>query len=73
LKLSNGFPDEDVPGVHPGVLGEYGPYVETAHGQRAFLAPGDWVIAEPDGRGYPCKPDIFQASYEPAESTNVNE
>jgi hypothetical protein len=43
-------------------------YVVTAHGQRAYLERGDWVIAEPDGRGYyPCKPDIFGATYEPVE------
>lgn len=46
---------------------ERGCYVTTAHGQRAYLSPGDWVIAEPDGRGfYPCKPDVFAATYEPA-------
>jgi len=44
-------------------------YVTTAHGQRAYLADGDWIIKEPDGRGhYPCKPDIFAATYEPVES-----
>jgi hypothetical protein len=43
-------------------------YVVTAHGQRAYLAHGDWVIAEPDGRGfYPCKPDIFRATYQPVD------
>ncbi len=43
-------------------------FVVTAHGQRVYLEPGDWVIAEPDGRGhYPCKPDIFAATYEPAD------
>lgn len=40
-------------------------YVTTAHGQKVYLEPGDWIIAEPDGRGfYPCKPDIFAATYE---------
>lgn len=44
-------------------------YVVTAHGQRVYLEPGDWVIAEPDGRGYyPVKPDIFASMYEPAIS-----
>jgi hypothetical protein len=43
-------------------------YVVTAHGQRAYLESGDWVIAELGGRGfYPCKPDIFAATYEPVE------
>lgn len=41
-------------------------YVVTIHGQRAYLADGDWVITEPDGRHhYPCKPDVFAATYEP--------
>jgi hypothetical protein len=44
------------------------PYVVTAHGQRAYLAPGDWVIEEPGGEGhYPCKPDIFEKRWEPME------
>jgi len=41
------------------------PYVTTIHGQRAFLADGDWIMPEPDGKHfYPCKPDIFAATYE---------
>lgn len=41
-------------------------YVETIHGERATLEPGDWVILEPRGKfnAYPCKPDIFDATYE---------
>lgn len=41
------------------------PYVITVHEQRAYLSAGDWIIPEPvDGRFYPCKPDIFDATYE---------
>ena len=41
--------------------------VTTIHGQVAYLEPGDWVITEPDGiHHYPCKPDIFDKTYEPA-------
>lgn len=41
------------------------PYVVTIHEQRAYLAPGDWIITEPDNKHhYPCKPDIFTATYE---------
>lgn len=29
--------------------------------------PGDWVITGVKGERYPCKPDIFAATYEPAE------
>ena len=41
-------------------------YVTTIHEQRAYLVPGDWILPEPEeGRFYPCKPDIFAATYEP--------
>lgn len=37
----------------------------TAHGRRAYLAAGDYVIEEPDGRGYyPCTQGIFATTYE---------
>jgi len=40
-------------------------YVITAHSQITQIADGDWIIKEPDNRGFcPCKPDIFEASYE---------
>ena len=29
--------------------------------------PGDWIIRGVKGEFYPCKPDIFEATYEPAE------
>ena len=29
--------------------------------------PADWVIRGIKGELYPCKPDIFEATYEPAE------
>lgn len=28
--------------------------------------PGDWLITGVKGEQYPCKPDIFAATYEPA-------
>ena len=28
--------------------------------------PGDWIIRGVAGEFYPCKPDIFEATYEPA-------
>jgi len=41
------------------------PYVITAHDQPVFLEIGDWIVGEPDGRGYyPIKPDIFANTYE---------
>ncbi|MGI9485437.1 MAG: hypothetical protein ACR2RF_06055 [Geminicoccaceae bacterium] len=29
---------------------------------------GDWIIRGVKGELYPCKPDIFEATYEPVES-----
>lgn len=64
------FPGSGHTGVYAEVVhaddGEFiRPYVITAHEQRAYLAPGDWIIPEPKpGRFYPCKPDIFAATYD---------
>jgi hypothetical protein len=30
---------------------------------------GDWIIKGVNGEFYPCKPDIFEATYEPAGAT----
>jgi len=30
------------------------------------VSPGDWIITGVKGEHYPCKPDIFAATYEPA-------
>jgi hypothetical protein len=64
-------PGLDHPGVHregtegdPAVPIRY--YVVTVHLQRAYLAPGDWILPEPDGiHFYPCKPEEFAKLYEP--------
>ncbi len=29
------------------------------------VCPGDWIITGIKGEHYPCKPDIFEATYEP--------
>jgi hypothetical protein len=34
-----------------------------------WVAVGDWIIKGVKGEFYPCKPDIFDATYEPAEDT----
>lgn len=46
------------------------PHVHTIHdGQTCDVVFGDWILPEPDGKHfYPCKPDIFKATYEPVES-----
>jgi hypothetical protein len=34
---------------------------------------GDWIIRGVKGEIYPCKPDIFAATYEPATPTEAGE
>ena len=38
--------------------------IDTLEGQMVAL-PGDWIIRGVQGEHYPCKPDIFEATYEP--------
>ena len=39
-------------------------YVVTAHEQKAYLEPGDWIVQEPDGvHYYPVKDYIFRERY----------
>lgn len=46
-------------------------YVITIHKQRCYLEPGDWILPESDGiHYYPCKSDIFNATYEPEVIAN---
>lgn len=32
------------------------------------VCPGDWIITGVKGEFYPCKPDIFEQTYEPADT-----
>lgn len=40
------------------------PYIDTLEG-RMRVNSGDWIIKGLRGEFYPCKPDIFAATYEP--------
>lgn len=43
-------------------------YIETAYGLMT-AEPGDWIVRGADGELYtPCKPDIFEATYEAVSS-----
>jgi len=41
------------------------PAIKTLEG-RHEISPGDWIITGVKGERYPCKPDIFAATYEAA-------
>lgn len=38
-------------------------YIETLEGNM-LVEPGDWIITGVKGEHYPCKPDIFEMTYE---------
>jgi hypothetical protein len=41
-------------------------WIDTLEGGH-IVCPGDWVITGVKGEHYPCKPDVFAATYEPAD------
>lgn len=43
------------------------PAITTQEGAMT-VSPGDWVIRGIKGEYYPCKPDIFAASYDPVSA-----
>jgi hypothetical protein len=38
--------------------------IRTLEGDH-LASPGDWIIRGVKGEFYPCKPDIFEATYDP--------
>src|SRR5262245_49851448 len=46
------------------------PCIKTLESGKGFhiVSEGDWVIRGVKGEFYPCKPDIFAQTYEPAEA-----
>jgi hypothetical protein len=40
--------------------------IETLEG-RHMAEPGDWIVKGAKGEFYPCKPDIFEQTYEPVD------
>jgi len=32
-----------------------------------LVCPGDWIITGVNGEHYPCKPDIFEKTYDPVD------
>lgn len=44
-------------------LNDHVPVIKTLEGQH-LVSEGDWIITGIQGERYPCKPDIFEATYE---------
>ena len=56
-------------GDHPAVFAGKitgAPQIETLEGAH-LVSPGDWIITGVKGEHYPCKPDIFEMTYERVE------
>jgi hypothetical protein len=51
---------------HCGNVGHDHGWIDTLEGGH-IVCPGDWIITGVKGEHYPCKPDIFETTYEPAE------
>ena len=45
--------------------------IRTLEGDM-LLTDRDWIIRGVKGEYYPCKPDIFNATYDPVDSGEVN-
>ena len=56
-------------GDHPAVKNHFDTgmgYIDTLEG-ALIVKPGDWIITGVKGEHYPCKPDIFEMTYESAD------
>ena len=47
-------------------------FIATLEGEMR-CDPGDWIIRGIQGEFYPCKPDVFDATYEPVVSSSPRE
>lgn len=51
---------------HCGAIMRAHGWIDTLEGGH-IVCPGDWIITGVHGERYPCKPDIFKATYELVE------
>lgn len=49
---------------HCGSMMHFHGWIDTLEGGH-IVCPSDWIITGVKGEVYPCKPDIFEATYEP--------
>jgi hypothetical protein len=73
ISFTDGTPD--LRGSHAGMRWEEYRDLVAREGLKIFTlegkmsaSPGDWIIRGVKGEFYPCKPDIFAATYEPVEA-----
>ena len=66
IEATQWFKMGDHPKVFMGQLSDR-PRIDTLEGPM-FVDVGDWIITGVKGEHYPCKPDIFEATYERVEN-----
>lgn len=76
IEAEQWFPGIEIDGVNAGIANRL---AKDIPGNQAWIAtlegghivrPGDWIITGIAGEKYPCKPDIFEATYESMEVEN---
>lgn len=70
IEAEQWFPGKEIKGVI--IDSPKAAYIETLEGILA-VSPGDWIITGVKGERYPCKPDIFEKTYEPVSPTSEAE
>ena len=70
IEATQWFKDGDHPEVTPrkSVGNEHKGWIETLEGGHE-VTPGDWIITGVKGEHYPCKPEIFEMTYDPVEQS----
>ncbi len=63
IEATQWFKDGDHPAVMSGEFLYGQPYIKTLEGDH-IVTPGDFIITGVKGEHYPCKPDIFEMTYE---------
>ncbi|HEX9613650.1 MAG TPA: hypothetical protein VGA05_08550 [Candidatus Bathyarchaeia archaeon] len=61
-------PDWYIEALEKEIIQVYDQFLRIQTMEETMTAnPGDWIIKGVKGEIYPCKPNIFEATYEPAE------
>jgi len=66
IEATQWFKHGDHPMVEPISLDSKSGWIATLEGGH-IVSPGDYIIKGIKGEHYPCKPDIFEATYEKVE------
>lgn len=74
IEAEQWFPDKEIEGVtrdyfsrsdgSKELCNEWATIIYGPAGDKLTVWPGDWIITDVDGEKYPCKPDIFEKTYE---------